>query len=284
MGLRQYERIGIVNSLTGYLNGVPQISTRDTQTSVHLKNNDTLVIGGLIEENSQRTISKIPFVGDIPLLGAAFRNDQTTTTKNELVIVVTPHLLDDAPIDGNHFLPGMKVPSPEPLPTVQSGLAFPIAKPAPVSNAISSVQKRAHVVVTPSPAASQVKSSPSPDSTPSAFAQANVFVFGSPPSNTYAGPGDAPQIFYAMLQPTLLSPSATVRVSAITTTNVQRVTVSNGSASVNLTSLSPGTWQEAFPASELGLSTLSANLQIVLTAFRSDGQSSRIPITASVMR
>ena len=71
----------VVNSLTGFLNGVPQISTRDTQTTVHLHDAQTLVIGGLIQENTQRTESKIPLLGDLPLIGRAFRNENTTSRR-----------------------------------------------------------------------------------------------------------------------------------------------------------------------------------------------------------
>src|SRR5581483_9806466 len=52
-------------------------------------------------------------------------------------------------------------------------------------------------------------------------AAANTYVYGSIPSNTYAGQSDAPQIFYATLSPTVLSPTSTIKISAITTTNVQ---------------------------------------------------------------
>jgi type II secretory pathway component GspD/PulD (secretin) len=86
----------VVNSLEAYNNGVPQISTRDTQTTVHLQNNETLIIGGLIQDSVQRTINKIPLLGDLPLIGGAFRNSQVNTTKNELVIVVTPHIVGSA--------------------------------------------------------------------------------------------------------------------------------------------------------------------------------------------
>ncbi len=116
----------IVNSLTGYLNGVPQISTRDTQTTVHLHDNETLVIGGLIQENTQRTESKVPLVGDIPLLGRIFRNTNTTNTRNELIIVVTPHVLGIAgtTVPNAALPPGMTVPTPRPLPTLAPASAF----------------------------------------------------------------------------------------------------------------------------------------------------------------
>ena len=83
----------VVNSLSAITNGIPQISTRDTQTVVHLKNNQTLVIGGLIEEATQNTINKMPVLGSIPVIGGLFNNKQVSSTRNELIIVVTPHVL-----------------------------------------------------------------------------------------------------------------------------------------------------------------------------------------------
>src|SRR6202035_3366487 len=78
----------VVNSLSGFLNNVPQIATRDTQTSVHLRDNETLVIGGLIQESTQQQVNKIPILGSLPIIGRAFRNENTTSTRNELIIVV----------------------------------------------------------------------------------------------------------------------------------------------------------------------------------------------------
>ncbi|MCU1492224.1 MAG: hypothetical protein JWM85_3629, partial [Acidimicrobiaceae bacterium] len=83
----------VVNSLIGTNAGVPEISTRDTQTTVHLQDDETLVIGGLIQENETRTTTKLPLLGDVPLLGRVFRNDNVQGQRNELIIVVTPHIV-----------------------------------------------------------------------------------------------------------------------------------------------------------------------------------------------
>src|ERR1700694_5209311 len=83
----------VVNSLIGTNGGVPQISTRDTQTTVHLHDDETLVIGGLIQENDTRTTTKVPLLGDLPLVGRVFRNDNVQGQRNELIIVVTPHIV-----------------------------------------------------------------------------------------------------------------------------------------------------------------------------------------------
>lgn len=269
----------VVNSLTGYLNGVPQISTRDTQTSVHLHDNETLVIGGLIQENTQHTQSKIPLLGDIPLVGRAFRDDNTTSTRNELIIVVTPHLLGTGATTTvpSAVVPGIGIPTARPLPTLPPGAAFPNLPPAVASRPVA----------TPGPIGSPrpVATSPgTPQATPAAFGQANTFVYGSPPPNTYAAPGDAPQIFYASFTPSVLTPTATARINVITTTNVQRVTIGTGTTSITLSPVGAGTWQGVFPANTLALSPTGGNsVRLTLTASRSDGQNAAITIPVSVM-
>ncbi|MDB5028994.1 MAG: Type pilus biosis protein PilQ, partial [Candidatus Eremiobacteraeota bacterium] len=199
----------VVNSLSGFLNGVPQIATRDTQTSVHLHDNETLVIGGLIQESTQHQETKVPLLGDLPLVGRVFRNQNTTSTRNELIIVVTPHLLlgnatTTVPSAAN---PGMAIPTPRPLPTLPPSAAFPTQRPAVAPDVLGSVPPRSPSSKTPvpSPTASPAAAA-TPFPTPTAFAQANVYVYGSPPPSTYARPGDPPQIFYAMLSPTVLTP------------------------------------------------------------------------------
>lgn len=269
----------IVNSLTGFINGVPQISTRDTQTTVHLHDNETLVISGLIEENTQHTYSKIPLLGDLPLLGGLFRNENTTATRNELIIVVTPHIISPDAVAPNRMLPpGMAVPTPAPLPTLPPDATFPggVPTPAPL---------RPRPAASPAPGAALVTPAPSPTpAVPSAFAQANKFVYGSPPPSNYAAPGDTPQIFYVTLTPSVLTPGATVHVNAITTTNVQRLTLGTGTATVGLSPTGLGTWQGVFSANVLGLSPTATQARLLMTASRSDGQSVSIPIGLSMLR
>ncbi|MBV8581325.1 MAG: hypothetical protein JOZ86_11935 [Candidatus Eremiobacteraeota bacterium] len=82
-----------VNSLAGVANGIPQIATRDTQTTVAMHEDETLVIGGLIQDTTTRTTTKIPLLGDLPLLGRVFRNEELDGQRNELIITVTPHVV-----------------------------------------------------------------------------------------------------------------------------------------------------------------------------------------------
>ena len=83
----------VVSSVTGTSQGYPRISQREPETSTTVKDGEPFVIGGLSQEDVIKTKSKIPLLGDIPLLGQAFRSDRSTRSKTELYIVVTPHIV-----------------------------------------------------------------------------------------------------------------------------------------------------------------------------------------------
>jgi general secretion pathway protein D len=259
-----------VNSLSGDPNGVPEISTRNAQTTVTLHDNQTLVIGGLIQEEDTRTITSLPLLSQIPIIGGLFKNNDTNNTSNELVIVVTPHIIRDGeptPPPGAT----MGLPTPQPLPTVPPGMALPTVRPSGMPSPGAPA-----VLNTPVPS-----SSPAPQPTPSAFAASNVFEYGHAPQNNYAQPQDAPQIFYARLAPTVLSSATTASVDVITTTNVTRVQIGTPSASVSLSQVGPGKWQGTFPAGQLALGPAQPVQQLTLNAYRNDGFSATVQIPVS---
>ncbi|MHB8352835.1 MAG: type II and III secretion system protein family protein [Burkholderiales bacterium] len=72
---------------------LPSFTTRRASTTVQLKDGEHFVIGGLVRNNVNATLNAMPFLGDIPLLGALFRSPNFQTDKTELVFVVTPHLV-----------------------------------------------------------------------------------------------------------------------------------------------------------------------------------------------
>ena len=63
--------------------------------NVRVKDGETLVIGGLIQESDQKTVVKLPVLGDLPVIGAAFRSTSTKKIKTELVIMLTPRVIND---------------------------------------------------------------------------------------------------------------------------------------------------------------------------------------------
>jgi general secretion pathway protein D len=84
---------GVVSSVTGYSQGYPTISQREAETSASVRDGETFVIGGLTQDNVLTTKSKVPLVGDIPLVGNLFRVERSTRSKTELYIVITPHIV-----------------------------------------------------------------------------------------------------------------------------------------------------------------------------------------------
>lgn len=63
--------------------------------NIRVKDGETLAIGGLIQEEESKTVAKIPVLGDLPVIGAAFRSSKTQKVKNELVIMITPKIVND---------------------------------------------------------------------------------------------------------------------------------------------------------------------------------------------
>ncbi len=75
--------------------GTPIISTRKASTNVKIRDGQTIVIGGLIRDSLVDSKSKVPILGDIPLLGYLFKNSKTTKVKTQLIVFVTPIILND---------------------------------------------------------------------------------------------------------------------------------------------------------------------------------------------
>ena len=73
----------------------PAIDTKQISTQVLVENGGTVVIGGIYTEDERTTITKVPGLGDIPLLGALFRNTTKRDDKTELLIFITPRILKD---------------------------------------------------------------------------------------------------------------------------------------------------------------------------------------------
>lgn len=80
---------------TGIAGGfiVPNLSTRKLETTVQLQDGQTLALAGLLQDSLRENVSKIPGLGDIPILGALFRSSGFQHHKTDLLIAVTPHLV-----------------------------------------------------------------------------------------------------------------------------------------------------------------------------------------------
>ena len=81
---------------TGGLGGtVPSIDTRAVETQVLVEDGQTVVLGGIYETERRETVNKVPFLGDIPAVGVLFRSKQVKNDKSELLIFVTPRILEE---------------------------------------------------------------------------------------------------------------------------------------------------------------------------------------------
>jgi len=80
---------------TGRGGSVPSIDTRELATSVLVENGQTVVLGGIFQEERNFDTTKVPVLGDVPVLGTLFRRRATTDEKRELLIFITPNILDN---------------------------------------------------------------------------------------------------------------------------------------------------------------------------------------------
>ena len=80
---------------TGDGGTAPAINTREVNTQALVDNGATVVLGGIFVQENRNDVSKVPFLGDVPILGALFRNRLTVANKDELLIFVTPKILQE---------------------------------------------------------------------------------------------------------------------------------------------------------------------------------------------
>ena len=96
MDLRVHkDNVGEIISTGGLGGTVPSIDTRAVETQVLVEDGQTVVLGGIYETERRETISKVPFLGDIPAIGVLCRNKQMQNDKSELLIFVTPRILEE---------------------------------------------------------------------------------------------------------------------------------------------------------------------------------------------
>ncbi len=80
--------------------GDPSLDTREVTTKLTLINGDTGRMGGLLRQEETSSIIKIPILGDLPLIGFFFRDARTTTVRRELVVLISPSIVEDVPPHG----------------------------------------------------------------------------------------------------------------------------------------------------------------------------------------
>lgn len=90
MELHPERSSGTINAVTG----LPNLATTEVTTNVMVRDGVTVVIGGLIEETTAENFERIPFLGALPLVGPAFRNKTESVNRSELIVLITPRLVN----------------------------------------------------------------------------------------------------------------------------------------------------------------------------------------------
>lgn len=83
---------------TNEVNGVPTIRKNEVNANILVADGETIVIGGVFSSDTQTSQEKVPFLGDLPILGKAFRRDVTAESKSELLIFLTPRIINNGAI------------------------------------------------------------------------------------------------------------------------------------------------------------------------------------------
>ncbi len=89
---------------------VPAFVTRKAETQVRLRDNQTLIVAGLILHEKKEIIQKVPYLGDIPYMGGLFRNTEWDDTETDLVMSVTPQIVRPLPSGAQVYLPTSRPP------------------------------------------------------------------------------------------------------------------------------------------------------------------------------
>jgi type IV pilus assembly protein PilQ len=73
----------------------PAIDTKNVQTQVLVENGGTVVLGGIYEQQDRTTVTKVPFFGDLPVVGWLFKNESKINDRTELIIFITPRVISE---------------------------------------------------------------------------------------------------------------------------------------------------------------------------------------------
>lgn len=98
-----------VSNMSGQtVNGMPILATRSADSTINVHSGGTIVIGGLMDSSEIKNITKIPLLGDIPVLGEFFKNTSKTRDKRELIILVTPRIVGEDEAGETYWSPTMR--------------------------------------------------------------------------------------------------------------------------------------------------------------------------------
>jgi type II secretory pathway component GspD/PulD (secretin) len=84
------------SQIVSFSNGFPVIGNRKVDATLRVADGETIVLAGLLSDIRNQTVTKIPGLGDIPIIGGVFRNRQTSRRRDEIVFLITPHIVNSA--------------------------------------------------------------------------------------------------------------------------------------------------------------------------------------------
>ena len=91
----------------GAVNTISLLSEREVSSGLlRLRDGQTLILSGIIQDQERSTVSKVPILGDIPLLGALFRSTEKTNQRAEVIVLLTPEIVEEDAGLANNFMPG----------------------------------------------------------------------------------------------------------------------------------------------------------------------------------
>ena len=126
------QEVSVPSASTNANNPNPTVSSRSAQTSVVVASGESIVLGGLISETSNRSTSGIPLLSKIPVLGALFGTQGYNRTRTELVLIITPRIVSDAEQAREATLElRKKLPALEDLLPKRTDLPAPVIPPVP---------------------------------------------------------------------------------------------------------------------------------------------------------
>ena len=108
---------------------IPALSTRKVKTEVELSEGQSFAIAGLLDNRETKNFSKVPFIGDIPILGKFFQSQTKTRSNTELIVIVTPEIIN--PIPAGAPLPEIKYPDAFLPSNSGPGMPNPVANATP---------------------------------------------------------------------------------------------------------------------------------------------------------
>jgi pilus assembly protein CpaC len=168
LSLPEVSALDFTNGLSVSGFNVPALTTRKLNTQVELNEGQSFAIGGLLDNRTTDIFEKVPFIGDIPILGKLFQSKSVSKQNTELIVIVTPELV--RPIPAGRPVPELNYPRPflepnmgkEPrTPGIDATGLVPVKPPnaaIPVEKLIQSVQPvTAPAQQSPAPAAASAQ-------------------------------------------------------------------------------------------------------------------------------